>query len=236
MLPYSAKVLLFHGKALFSVRTNRSRSLLGGSHAILLQLLATDVFCRMASPCCRSDFRAVLVAVRLPAVLYAMGVRGSPQARSSKAAVVLHRYTPGDCALVSSSPRVPRNCSVLAVAARLRKLKKSLAVMNLSLTSLDPTQAQLAEWFSGKVSFPIPIHSYKVSFSHSNVLISLKCFGSIFLLQCHFLKISMFPWKIWIMSKIHSQREDIVRKMSTSSSSERSHSLTKICGASFFLR
>lgn len=111
-----------------------------------------------------------------------------------------------------SSAQVPWNCPVLKRASWLCKLKKSLAAMNLSLTYLDPAQAQLAEWFSGRISFPIHIYSYKVSFPHSNVLISLKCFTSIFLLQCHFLKISMFPWKTWSVSKIHSQLENTLRR------------------------
>ena len=188
--------------------------------------------------CCRLGFHALRTDMQLCCAL-CDGVCSSLQAHPSRTVVVLQRYSPGtlgDQVLVVSPARVPWNCSVLAVAARHCKLKKSLAVMNLSLTYLDPTQAQLAEWFSGKVSFPIYIHSYKVSFPHSNVLISLKCFSSIFLLQCHFLKISMFPWKCWIMSKIRSQLENTVRKMSTGSSTERSHSLTKICKAASFLR
>lgn len=121
-------------------------------------------------------------------------------------------------------------------AAGLWELRKSPAEMNPSLTELDPAQAQLAAWFSGKGSFPIHIHSYIVSFPHSNVLISLKCFSSIFLLQCHFLKISMLPWKYWIMPKIHSQVGNTGREMLTSFSSERSHSVSRICKASFILR
>lgn len=122
------------------------------------------------------------------------------------------------------------------VAAGLWELQKSPAEMNPSLTELDPAQAQLAAWFSGKGSFPIHIHSYIVSFPHSNVLISLKCFSSIFLSQCHFLKICMLPWKYWIVPKIHSQLGNAGREMSTSSSSERFHSVSMIYKAFFILR
>lgn len=54
---------------------------------------------------------------------------------------------------------------VLAEAARLCKLKESLALMNLSLTCLDPTQAQLAElvFWQGLRSHPYPFLQRELS-------------------------------------------------------------------------
>lgn len=208
----------------------RSRSPLGECWPILLQLLDADFFLYgvtlmyvgflcyagwCTAFCC--DFVAVFAVVSKLTPVRLRCMDAPQRCWETRVSFNLQHGHPG------TAPSSPWLCELE---------KRSPAVINLSLMYLDPTQAQLAERFSGKVSFPIHTHSYKVSFPHSDVLISQKCCGSIFLLQCHFLKISMFLWKIWITSQL----ENRVRKMSTSFSSERSHSLTEICKAFSFLR
>lgn len=163
------------------------------SGATLVHTLATAIFC----PCCGSDFHSVLAEGQLWAMF---GARALP-ARSRK--VLLQLRDPGLWACFSAA-QVPWSCPLppwLLGPGSCRRAQQKW--IHLWQSWIQPRPSWLCD-FLAKAPFPsifiLTLWAFPIQ-----ILISLKCFSSIFLSQYHFLKISMLPWKYWIMTKIHSQ-------------------------------